>query len=79
MIELCRLSVRHQHHLIISWIILFCSELKRRLKAEKKAKEKAEKIAIPASDENKPARSKEDEAEIDPNVNFRICCKKKQY
>ena len=50
----------------------FASELKRRLKAEKKAKEKSEKVATvvkpaeAADDEKRPAAI--DEAEIDPSV-----------
>lgn len=50
-----------------------CSELKRRLKAEQKAKEKAEKetkalAAAPQSSEKKDVK----EEEISPNVNFRV-------
>lgn len=53
-----------------------CSELKRRLKSEQKAKEKAEKeevktlatAAQPKSIEKKDIK----EEEISPNVNFRV-------
>ena len=51
-----------------------CSELKRRMKADKKAKEKAEKEAKqpqPAKTENGSAKQKDDE-EIDPNEYFKL-------
>lgn len=52
-----------------------CSELKRRLKAEQKAKEKAEKEearTLAAAAQSRPSEKKDvlKEEEISPNVNF---------
>lgn len=68
---------------IYNFVVLFfcCSELKRRLKADQKAKEKAEKVekaqAVAATSENggtvkKPAANKVNEEEISPNEFFKL-------
>lgn len=63
---------------------LDCSELKRRLKAEQKAKERAEKeeartlatvTAKPKSSEKKDVK----EEEISPNVNFEVLTDRNLY
>lgn len=63
-------------------ILIVCSELKRRLKAEQKAKEKAEKeeakALVAAIHENQITSSKKDkikEEDISPNVNIKELCK----
>jgi len=48
------------------------SELKRRLKAEKKAKEKAERLQAEAKAQSK--KKAEDEEDIDPNVRRYMSC-----
>lgn len=53
-----------------------CSELKRRLKAEQKAKEKAEKaeaLKAAASNANNVASNDNDEETMDPNVSTLSC------
>lgn len=61
----------------VLYFILFCSELKRRLKAEQKAKEKSEKekTAVqngPSKKTVEGAASAIDEAEISPNEYFKL-------
>lgn len=51
---------------------IYCSELKRRLKAEQKANEKLEKTAQQPVEAQKPKETKTSEAEVSPNEYFKL-------
>lgn len=71
-------SLKRKREMLKLFFVIVCSELKRRLKAEQKAKEKAEKeeakALVAAIHENQITSSKKEkikEEDISPNVNIK--------